>query len=141
MAGRGPAAKLRNQRGRPSGLGEWVRLEPLAAPILPPLRDFGGAPTGNGQWPKITQMLWNAWRESPVTATWSAEDIALAADTIRLHAAEPILRAGEIRIRIDNLGLSPKGRRDARLLLPDEQSAEAGPPLPEPTQRELPDAV
>lgn len=140
MAGRGPAPKLQNQRGRPSSLGEWHRLTPLAERILPPLDELGSAPTSNGHWPKITQMLWNAWRDSPVTALWAAEDIALAADTIKLHAHDPYGKAGEIRIRIDTLGLSPKGRRDARLLLPEEEApVEAGPPQPEPA-RVLPEA-
>lgn len=142
MAGRGPAPKVNRQRPNTPVHGDYVRLAPLAKRILPPLDDLGKAPTVNGHWPKVTQMLWNSWRDSPVTATWAAEDIALAADTIRLHAAEPIAKASEIRIRIDTLGLSPKGRRDARLLLPDEEAeADTTPPQPTAAQRELPEAV
>lgn len=125
MAGRGPAPKRKNQRGTEN----WTRLLPLEEPVLPTLEEL----VPDKVWPPVTRMLWDAWRDSPVTATWAAEDIALAADTILLHDEDPVGRANEIRLRIDNLGLSPKGRRDARLLLPeddepiDEQPAEPTP--------------
>lgn len=138
MAGRGPAPKRTNQRGTDN----WTRLAPLTKAILPSLTDLlGSAPTDSGKWPRLTQMLWNAWREDPVTATWTATEIALAGDTICLHAQDPVGKASEIRIRIDTLALSPKGRRDARLLLPDEEPDEAAPPQPAAAQRELPEAV
>lgn len=119
MAGRGPAPKAKRQRGNAPALGDWRRLEQLDAPVLPELGDIC-----LHEVPLATTMLWDAWRDDPVTATWNASDIALAVDTILLHAVDPVTRAGEIRIRIDNLALSPKGRRDARLLLPDEEPEE-----------------
>ena len=121
MAGRGPAPKRNGrQRGSKPALGDWTRLEPLAKPVLPELDDL----VPDQEWPVVSRMFWDAWRESPVTQTWAAEDIALAADTIMLHAEDPVTKAGEIRIRIDTLALSPKGRRDARLLLPEEDLPE-----------------
>ena len=136
MAGRGPAPKInRQRRGQPTH-GEYVRLEPLGDPILPALDEL----VPDQSWPAVTRMLWEAWRESPVTKLWAAEDVALAADTILLHAEDPVGKASEIRIRIDNLALSPKGRRDARLLLPEEE-APAETPAAEPQPlRVLPEA-
>jgi hypothetical protein len=72
-------------------------------------------------------MLWDSWRDDPITASWSATEIALAADTIALHAIGWENKAGEIRLRIDMLGLSPKGRRDARVLLPEEPAPDGEP--------------
>lgn len=142
MAGRGPAPKANRQRRNVPTHGDYTRLAPLTSPILPSLTDLlGSAPTDSGKWPRLTQLLWNAWREDPVTATWTATEVALAGDTICLHAQDPVGKASEIRIRIDTLALSPKGRRDARLLLPDEQPDEAAPPQPAAAQRELPEAV
>lgn len=135
MAGRGPAPKAKRQRANAPALGDWRSLEPLTAPVLPELDDLGD------EWPAASRMLWDAWRDDPVTQTWNASDIALAVDTIMLHAADPVTRAGEIRIRIDNLALSPKGRRDARLLLPEDDDPADIAATPEPTPlRVLPEA-
>lgn len=137
MAGRGPAPKAKRQRANTPALGDWRRLEPLTAPVLPELSELDEPADG---WPAASRMLWAAWRDDPVTATFNASDIALAVDTIMLHAADSVVRAGEIRIRIDNLGLSPKGRRDARLLLPEEEAPDDA-PVAEPTPlRVLPEA-
>jgi hypothetical protein len=135
VAGRGPAPKQTRQRRNQPALGDWVRLEALRTPVLPELDDLMPDYT----WPAVSRMLWDAWRESPVTQTWAAEDVALAADTILLHAEDPITKASEIRIRIDNLALSPKGRRDARLLLPEEDAPVETPAEPAPL-RVLPEA-
>lgn len=136
MAGRGPAPKRNRQRRGAPALGEWTRLEPLKDPVLPELDLL----VADQEWPVVSRMLWDAWRESPVTQTWAAEDVALAADTILLHAEDPVGKASEIRLRIDNLALSPKGRRDARLLLPEEEvpADEGGAVVP--LRRVLPEA-
>ena len=117
MAGRGPAPKPNRQRRNTPAHGDYVRLEPLSEPVLPELDEL----LPGEDFPLVTRLLWEAWRESPVTKLWAAEDVALAADTILLHASDPVVKASEIRIRIDNLALSPKGRRDARLLLPEDE--------------------
>jgi hypothetical protein len=97
--------------------GEWEDLQPLERPVLStlpkasPLVDHDGVDHG---WPDTTRELWNAWRRDPVTAQWSPADVAYAVDTIRLHAAAPWKMANEIRLRMDSLGLTPKGKRDLR---------------------------
>lgn len=116
MAGRGPAPKQQNQRGA----SNYIRLEPLRKQVLPAIRDV----LDHARVPKLSLLLWNSWRDDPVTATWTATEIALAADTIMLHIADPVGKASEIRIRLDSLALTPKGRRDARLLLPQEDDPE-----------------
>jgi hypothetical protein len=136
VAGRGPAPNKTRQRRNQPAHGEYVRLEPLRAPVLPELDEL----VPDHEWPAVSRMLWDAWRESPVTQTWAAEDIALAADTIVLHAEDPVAKASEIRIRIDNLALSPKGRRDARLLLPEEEAPDEAPVAEPVPLRVLPEA-
>jgi hypothetical protein len=124
MAGKGPAPKLHNQRGT----SNWTRLEPLKRQVLPAIRDV----LGHDKVPKLSLLLWNSWRDDPVTATWTATEIALAADTITLHIADSVGKSSEIRIRLDSLALTPKGRRDARLLLPEDEDPEVeeAPPAP-----------
>lgn len=65
-------------------------------------------------WPATSVALWEAWRQDPVTAQWSPADVAYALETIRLHAVMTSNSANEVRIRMDGLGLTPKGKRDLR---------------------------
>jgi hypothetical protein len=84
-------------------------------------------------------MHWEAWRADPVTATWTATEIALAMHLIELLDTDPVGKAPEIRLRVAELALSPKGRRDARLLLPEEDAPADEPVEPTPL-RVLPEA-
>jgi hypothetical protein len=108
MGGRGPAPKPSSQRRRANepARGEWMDLEPLAKPVLPALG------TRKDGWSPATRLMWEAWRKDPVSAQWSPADVAYARDTIeRLECGAP---PDELRLRMDGLGLTPKGKRDLR---------------------------
>lgn len=112
MAGRGFAPKDPAQRRNhhPPQRGEWMDLPPLDKVVLPPLpkrRDGEG-------WSARTRATWEAWRRDPVTAMWSPADIAYALDAISLYEVMTPSSASEIRLRMDGLGLTPKGKRDLR---------------------------
>lgn len=111
MAGIGPAPKANRQRRNEPARGEWVELQPLDGPVLPPLPKRA---KGEGSWPAVTKAVWAAWRRDPVTAQYSEADIAYALDAIRLHATMTSHTASEVRLRMDALGLTPKGKRDLR---------------------------
>jgi hypothetical protein len=122
MAGRGPAPKDPSQRRRANApaRGEWVDLPPLKEPVLPELPVTGGA-----QWHPETVEMWTAWRADPVSAQWSEADVAYALQTIRLmDAGAP---PNELRLRMDSLGLTPKGKRDLRWRLVSEAPAVEAP--------------
>lgn len=151
MAGNGPAPKKNRQRRGLPDRGDWVQLAPLEEPILPEL-DTLPSPVidtlGEPQWSYLTRLLWDAWRESPVTAMWKADDVAMAIDTIFEHAklnADPPMRSAqpsELRIRQEALGLTTKGRQDRRWLLPDETAPDDDTPDAEvKPDRKLPAAV
>jgi hypothetical protein len=118
----GPAPKPKNQRRRTNepARGEWVDLRPLEKPILPPLgRREGG-------WSPKTKRMWAAWRHDPVTAQWSVADVAYAHDTIeRFELGAP---PNELRLRMDGLGLTPKGKRDLRWRPPVGEVAKSARP-------------
>jgi hypothetical protein len=104
----GPTPKDRSARRRrnaPAG-GEWVDLHPLEKPILEEL--------GDDEWSDRARGTWEAWREDPATSQWLPADIAFASDTltpVELNEREPTTSlAAEIRLRLDALGLTPKGR-------------------------------
>lgn len=82
--------------------GEWVDLEPLAKPVLPGARR---------EWSESARRLWRAWRKDPVTVQWTLADVAFA---FELAARFEKLAPSEQRLRMDGLGLTPKGKRDLR---------------------------
>jgi hypothetical protein len=109
MAGRGPAPKEGRRRANAPARGDWVDLSPLEHPVLPPLPDLEGA-----EWAAGTLATWDAWMSDPVSAQWSPSDVAYALDTILLHNVMTPGSASEVRLRMDSLGLTPKGKRDLR---------------------------
>lgn len=112
MAGRGFAPKHPAQRRNhhPPQRGDWVDLPPLEKAVLPvlPKRQRGEC------WSARTRLVWDAWRQDPVTVMWSPADIAYALETIVLVEAMTPSSASEVRLRMDGLGLTPKGKRDLR---------------------------
>ena len=110
MAGRGRAPQENRRRRNVPMRGEWVDLEPLEQPVLFELPE--------GEWRPATVATWEAWRNDPVTAQWSPADIGFAFDTICLHNTMNASGASEVRLRMDSLGLTPKGKRDLRWRLP-----------------------
>lgn len=123
MAGNGPAPKDRAARRNhhEPARGEWINLRPLEKPVLPALPKRA---KGEGPWPAATKAAWAAWRQDPVTSQYSVSDIAYAIDTIRLHAEMTPSTANEVRLRMDALGLTPKGKRDNRWrIVADEDEA------------------
>ena len=70
-------------------------------------------------WSDRTRATWAAWRADPVTAQWSPADVAYALDTILLYDGLTSANgANEVRLRMDGLGLTPKGKRDLRWRVP-----------------------
>lgn len=121
-------------RGKTPIRGDWERLDPLKSPIIPALDEIDlPLLCQESGWPYTAKKYWDSWRESPVTARWSNDDIAFAVDTISQFAATTQmtkgtggvpLAASEMRIRMESLGLTPEGRRKGRILLPDEDTPE-----------------
>ena len=104
MAGTGPAPKFpeeRRNRHTPQR-GEWVDLKPLESPVLD---------AADPDWPEHVQALWEAWRSDPVTAEYSVSDLAAVRELARRYDD---LKPNEQRLRMDGLGLTPKGKRDLR---------------------------
>lgn len=101
--------------------GEWVDLPAVVEePILPPLPPLDGE-----EWSANTISAWEAWRRDPVTTQWTESDIAYAHDTIMLHNVMTPSTASEVRLRMDALGLTPKGKRDLRWRTAQQQELEA----------------
>jgi hypothetical protein len=134
MAGRGPTPKAEGQRRRRNEpmRGEWVDLGPLEAPVLPEMTDL---------FPRA-QALYDAWRLDPITATFGPSEIAATVELAHLTdefatGGDPDLKfqrvtPSELRLRMDGLGLTAKGKRDLRVRLVSEvEDAPAAAPAAE----------
>jgi hypothetical protein len=93
--------------------GEWVDLEPLEKPVLPAAEE---------EWSDAAKRLWAAWRQDPVTSQYGEADQAAVYELARLYDD---LAPNEQRLRMDGLGLTPKGKRDLRWRTPAEVEAAA----------------
>lgn len=101
----------RRRRAAPAR-GEWIDLPAIEhGEFLPalPAKDHEGL-----DWEDRTIEMWEAWRADPVTQMWSPADKAYAMETIRLYDRQTTKTQSDIRIRMDGLGLTPKGKRDLR---------------------------
>src|SRR4029077_3858645 len=110
MAGRGPVPKDPGQRRRYNqpARGEWIELELLEAPILGPY---------NRRRFSVPARMWNAWRNDAVTSQYGDADFAAIEElAVRYEGLMP----SEQRLRMDGLGLTPKGKRDLRWRTPNE---------------------
>lgn len=128
MAGRGPAPKdaaARRRRNEPAR-GEWVDLPPLDKPVLP---------EADVIWQPRAVALWNAWREDPATGMFGPAEVAACVELGWLthefaEGADPDRKiqrvtAAELRLRMDGLGLTAKGKRDLRWRTGGEQEVAA----------------
>lgn len=137
MAGRGPApAESRRRRNEPAR-GEWVDLEPLEQRVLPELPDAppliirvrGEAPREVKQdWSARTKAAWEAWARDPVSAMFGPAELAAVIELayVMEDFVRGIERPNEVRLRMDGLGLSLKGKRDLRYRVAE--------PAPEPAK-------
>lgn len=104
MAGRGPAPKPPEQRRRrnaPEG-GEWVDVPPLGKPVLG---------IADKAWSPVARAMWVEWRKDPVTQMYSPADLAAVRELARMWDGLP---PNEQRLRMDGLGLTPKGKQGLR---------------------------
>jgi hypothetical protein len=134
MAGQGPPPKGEEQRRRRNvpERGEWAELAPLEEPVLPP---------ADPSWGGRTVALWNAWREDPASGMFGPAEVAAAVELGWLtdefaSGGDPDRKvqrvtAAELRLRMDGLGLSAKGKRDLRWRVSKAEPAAATAPLAE----------
>ena len=116
----GPApAETRRRRNVPAR-GEWIDLPALDEPILP---DLPRRAKGAGAWSARTKAMWSGWRQDRATTQYGPGTIALAIQLAYLF--EDYVRGNEkfseVRLVMDGLGLTEKGKRDLRWRVPSDE--------------------
>lgn len=125
MAGRGPVPK------DPSKLGGHtkprdLRVLPAALADQVKLPDSMPTPDGPAPWPKETRAWWAMWSETPLAADFTAADWSFLLDTALIHGrlwSGDTKAAAELRLRVDQFGMTPTSR--ARLRITFAQADEA----------------
>lgn len=117
MAGHGPAPKPVEQRRdrHQKARGEWVDLPPSRTGPVPKL------PAGD--WSERTLASWKAWWRDPAATQWTAADVDNVLALAFLAEKSLFSHAAEIRLRMDGLGLTQKGKRDMRWRVSEPESA------------------
>jgi hypothetical protein len=108
MAGGDKGSKLPDSRRSRAAITLPAR-NPAKAPALPK-----GPPPGG--WPDASKTAWKSWWSDPVSMLWQPGEVELVRQLVFLHASierQPsAAQLSEFRLRVDQLGLSAKGRRD-----------------------------
>ena len=123
MAGRGPAPKQADQRARrnkdPLPL-RVIEADRASQPELP------GSMPGGDPWPSETRRWWATWEASPLAAEFTTADWSFLLDTALIHGrlwSGDSKAAAELRLRVDQFGMTPASR--ARLRITFAQADEA----------------
>lgn len=121
----GPAPKPKEQRvNRNRKLsGDWVvlpREHERTTPKIPPLQ---------AEWRKHTKDWWKTIWASPMASQWQDADVYGLAELALLR--EKMLDGelsvtAQVTAKADKFGLTPKGRKDLRWVITDEDAESAG---------------
>ena len=107
--------------------GEWfeIPVKPLPGPAHEALSAFG-----TRKWQPESRQRWDVWRHDATSLYWSPADVDYAIETLTLYEV-PEPNWAEISRRRDRLGLTPKGKRDLRLLVVTTEKKAAAEKIPE----------
>jgi hypothetical protein len=144
MAGRGPAPKDPSRRARRNATPPMrvIVADPVAQPDLPTLEVERDGQLVEFVWPARTVEWWAMWRDSPLSAEFTATDWSELLDTALLHArfwSGAMSLASELRLRVAKYGATPEDRARLRITFAqaDEADAKAKRPPPKPRYDDL----
>lgn len=130
MAGRGPAPKDPNRRARRNGDPIPLRVitaDPTEQPDLPTFEVEQDGELTEFVWPARTREWWAMWRDSPLSAEFTANDWSELLDTAVLHARYwrgDVKLAAELRLRVAKFGATPEDRARLRITFAQADEAE-----------------
>lgn len=122
MAGNGPRPKddRKNPRDVP-GRGDWKSTHQVGW-------QNGEIPDAPDGLLEVSRETWLVWMGAWFAAHWSPEDLPGLRTVIRLYdqvERGEFQRANELRLQMDNYGITPKGQQDRRWRRPVEDVKQA----------------
>lgn len=136
MAGRGPVPKPSDRRARRNAESAALRVitaHPTEQPDLPTLEIERDGEMVEFAWPTRTVEWWQMWRDSPLSADFTATDWSELMDTAVLHARfwrGDAKLAAELRLRVAKFGATPEDRARLRIVFAQADEAEEKRPRP-----------
>lgn len=140
MAGRGPAPKDPSRRARRNAQPQMrvIVADPVPQPDLPTLEVERDGKLVEFVWPARTVDWWAMWRDSPLSAEFTATDWSELLDTALLHArfwSGAMSLASELRLRVAKYGATPEDRARLRITFAQADEADAKADRPRPAAR------
>lgn len=125
MAGRGRAPKPIEQRrtAHKPQRGEWQPTEGIGW-------QHGDIPEPPDGLKVETVRAWQTWMRAWFAANWTPDDLPGLETTILLYdqvRREEFQRATELRLSMDNYGITPKGQQDRRWARPKPEERSSQP--------------
>jgi hypothetical protein len=122
MSGHGPAPKADSRTRHVPIRGEWQATPGVgwqfgAIPPCPVRRN-------------ASRVAWATWFRAWFAAHWTPDDVPGLRQVIRLYdqvEAGEFVRATELRLAMDNYGITPKGQQDRRWARPKPETVTTAP--------------
>jgi len=92
------------------------------------------------EWPEQTIAWWEQWRQSPLSEHFMSMDWDYLLDTAMIHAAYwsgDLSKAAELRIRVQQFGVTPMARAQLRIEFADADERDARRPASTPARDRL----
>lgn len=130
MAGTGPPPNDTRRRANEPERGEWRATPGIGW-------QHGEPPPPPTKLVKASRAAWSIWMGAWFAAHWTPEDLPGLRQVIRLYdqvERGEYVRAGELRLQMDNYGITHKGQQDRRWVPPwmHPKPADGEPPAPDP---------
>ena len=123
MSGRGPAPKpegVRRNKVAPTR-GEWSASPGVGW-------QHGALPAPPAGLLAASRTAWETWMRAWFAAHWSPDDLPGLRKVVQLYDATErgeLSRAAELRMSMDNYGITPKGQQDRRWARPKPEDVPA----------------
>jgi hypothetical protein len=125
MAGHGPAPAEKRRRRNAPERGDWQ-------PTPGSGWQHGDIPRPPAGLLAVSRDAWDTWMRSWWASHWTPDDLPGLRVVVSLYdqvARGEYVRAGELRLQMDNYGITPKGQQDRRWSPPkhEEPAADEAP--------------
>jgi hypothetical protein len=127
MAGRGPTPKPDRRRRNVPVRGDWKATPGVGW-------QHGSIPAPPDGLLEPSRVAWETWMRAWFAAHWTPDDLPGLRKVVQLYDATErgeLHRSAELRMSMDNYGITPKGQQDRRWQRPKAEDVPAAVPTTE----------